>query len=74
MKLKELEQKYGDKYWGQCVLDMAKKNISRGIKEEMAVDYAMQDHLDYMEKTMKAMGMKMEGDEYEEEGYEEEQS
>ena len=74
MKLKELEQKYGDKYWGQCVLDMAKKNISRGIKEEMAVQYAMEDHLDYMDKTMKSMGMKTEGEGYEEEGYEEEQS
>jgi hypothetical protein len=66
MKLKELEQKYGDKYWGQCVLEAAKKNISRGIKEEMAVQYAMEDHLDYMDKTMKSMGMKAEG-EYEEE-------
>jgi hypothetical protein len=65
MKLKELEQKYGDKYWGQCVLEAAKKNISRGIKEEMAVQYAMEDHLDYMDKTMKSMGMKAEG-EYEE--------
>lgn len=74
MKLKELEQKYGDKYWGQCVLDMAKKNISRGIKEEMAVQYAMEDHLDYMDKTMKSMGMKTEGEQYEEEGYEEEES
>ena len=66
MKLKELEQQYGDKYWGQCVLEAAKKNISRGIKEEMAVQYAMEDHLDYMDKTMKSMGMKAEG-EYEEE-------
>jgi hypothetical protein len=66
MKLKELEKQYGDKYWGQCVLEAAKKNISRGIKEEMAVQYAMEDHLDYMDKTMKSMGMKAEG-EYEEE-------
>jgi hypothetical protein len=66
MKLKELEKQYGDKYWGQCVLEAAKKNISRGINEEMAVQYAMEDHLDYMDKTMKSMGMKAEG-EYEEE-------
>lgn len=71
MKLKELEKQYGDKYWGQCVLEAAKKNISRGIKEEMAVQYAMEDHLDYMDKTMKSMGMKAEG-EYEEEGPESE--
>ena len=58
MKLKELEKQYGDKYWGQCVLEAAKKNISRGIKEEMAVQYAMEDHLDYMDKMMNHMGMK----------------
>lgn len=62
MKLKELEKQYGDKYWGQCVLEAAKKNISRGIKEEMAVQYAMEDHLDYMEKMGKHMGMNMEGE------------
>lgn len=69
MKLKELEAQYGDKYWGQCVLEAAKKNISRGIKEEMAVQYAMEDHLDYMDKTMKAMGMGGEK-EYEDNGSE----
>jgi hypothetical protein len=62
MKLKELEKQYGDKYWGQCVLEAAKKNISRGIKEEMAVQYAMEDHLDYMEKMGKHMGMNMESE------------
>ena len=66
MKIKELEQQYGDKYWGKCVLDMAKKNISRGIKEDLAVQYAMEDHLDYMDKTMKSMGMKSEDDGMEE--------
>ncbi len=66
MKLKELEAQYGDKYWGQCVLEAAKKNISRGIKEEDDVLYSKQDHLDYMDKTMKAMGMKMEAEDYEE--------
>ena len=58
MKLKELEAKYGDKYWGQCVLEAAKKNIDRGIKEEMAVQYAMEDHLDYMDHTMEMLGSK----------------
>lgn len=62
MKLKELEVKYGDKYWGQCVLEAAKKNIDRGIKEEMAVQYAMEDHLDYMDKTMKNLGVEMESE------------
>lgn len=62
MKLKELEAKYGDKYWGQCVLEAAKKNIDRGIKEEMAVQYAMEDHLDYMDKTMKNLGVEMESE------------
>lgn len=74
MKLKDIENNYGDKYWGQSVLKLAKKNISRGIKEELAVQFAFEDLLDQHEDMMKSMGMKTEGEEYEEEGYEEEES
>jgi len=69
MKLKDIEKNYGDKYWGQSVLKLAKKNISRGIKEELAVQFAFEDLLDQHEDMMKSMGM---GGEYEEEGPESE--
>lgn len=66
MKIKELEQQYGDKYWGKCAIEMAKRNISRGIKEDLAVQYAMEDLLDQHEKMMDHMGMKSEDDGMEE--------
>lgn len=69
MKLKDIEKQYKDKYWGQSVIKMAKKNIARGIDEHTAIYYAFEDVLDQHEDMMKSMGM---GGEYEEEGPESE--
>lgn len=60
--IKDLEKAYCDKPWCAALCEKAKKNVRRGFKEHEAIMYAMEDQIESMAETMKALGVESESE------------